>query len=111
MARVKASTWIAALGLTIIVVPVVLLLIAAARDISAWLWSDEAGALLLGKFQVVAAPLTHHLLETLVSCPLTPMKPHGRSSRSRSTRFLHSSRGWSVRRLHRPSRRRAGPLM
>jgi hypothetical protein len=49
----KAAIWIAAIGLAVFLVPVLLLLIGFGGEVGPWLVSEEAGKILIGKFQVV----------------------------------------------------------
>jgi hypothetical protein len=49
----RAAVWIAAIGVAVFLAPVLLLLIAFREDAAEWLWTKEAGDVLIGKFQVV----------------------------------------------------------
>jgi hypothetical protein len=49
----KGSSWLALAGLVVIAVPTLLLLITFGRDLGTWIWTQEAGDILIGKFQVV----------------------------------------------------------
>jgi hypothetical protein len=49
----KGATWLALAGLAVIAVPTVLLVITFGRELGTWIWTEEAGDILIGKFQVV----------------------------------------------------------